>query len=272
MPLPEGFSEWEHLQSTVLRIHNRFVRDEFSDIGADDEIAGARGSLRHASLIKDDDSAIMVMNRMLLFYVLCRKASDLQAPLYGTPISDFDERVIYRPQVHLYFRQDADSVPANKQPVRAQISFRLNESPQTITEADLRQIGTRIRSEFGTSGRYRWSRGKILVTYKDPPNGLNFQIYALNEAEGRQVIQKSLDVANRTYDPDLLVVHTPASGAYPTSPGNQTILGKSRSKPVRRSRAYVRFSHATAHIWGLQLPIILCGSPYRYPNVLVPLD
>lgn len=54
--LPNNFSEWEHLQSVLIRAQNKFVREEFKDLGGDDwipDINTPRGSLRQACTHKD---------------------------------------------------------------------------------------------------------------------------------------------------------------------------------------------------------------------------
>jgi hypothetical protein len=92
MALPDSFSEWEHLQSTLITYHNKGVRAEFADIEPDDALDIPRGSLKRACLLKDDDTVDMTLLRLHLFFFHARKAADLQAPIYGIPITDLDER------------------------------------------------------------------------------------------------------------------------------------------------------------------------------------
>lgn len=269
MALPNGFSKWEHLQDVLRRYHNKLVREEFSDVTDDDAIAIPRGALKLACLLDDDDTVSMTLLRLHLFFFHARKAADLQAPIYGIPVSNFDERVIYKPQVHLLFRQDEDSTPQRASPTCAEVSYRLiNETPASITESDLIRIGNRIKAELGGSNGYRWSKGKVIVTYKSLSDGLNLKIYALNEAEGIQVIRKICDCAQQSYNDDFVVVHA-SKASYSANPGNQTILGKSRRKPVRRPVTYVRFLKADISIHGLPTPISLVGRRYSQPTPLV---
>lgn len=270
MALPEGFSKWEHLQNVLRNPHNKMVREEFSDIIDDDAIDIPRGALKLACLLDDEDTAAMTMIRLMLFFFHARKAADLQAPIYGIPVDSYDERVVYKPQVNLSFRQDEDATPQRRSPTYAYISYRLiNETSSTITEADLLRIGNRIKAEFGASNGYRWSKGKILVTYKNLADGLNLQIYALNESEGIQVIRKVCDCAQQSYNDNFVVVHEPKA-PYSNNPGNQMILGKSRRIPVRRPAATVRFLRASLSIHGLPHPISLVGRRYTQPTPMVP--
>jgi hypothetical protein len=269
MALPDGFSSWEHLQDVLRKYHNKLVREEFSDITDDDAIAIPRGALKRACLLDDDDTVDMTLLRMHLFFFHARKAADLQAPIYGIPVANFDERVVYKPQINLLFRQDEDSTPQRKSPTCAELTYRLiNETPSSITEADLLRIGNRIKAEFGASNGYRWSKGKTIVTYKSLADGLNLKIYALNESEGIQVIRKICDCAQQSYNDDYIVVHE-SKAPYSNNPGNQTLLGKSRPKPVKRPIATVRFLRASLFLHGLPTPISLVGRRYTQPTPMV---
>jgi hypothetical protein len=257
MPLPDNFSEWKHLQSTLLIYHNKMVRDEFSDITADDDIAIPRGSLKIACLLKDSDTVSMTILRLYLLFFHARKAQDLQAPIYGVPVGDVNERMAHKPQVQLLFQQDDDSVPQKKHSSRAEIHFRLvNETSQTLTESDLDTLARRIKAEFGTDNGYRWRKGHLLVTYKSPSEGLSLQLYAYNESEAREVIEKVCNAAQKTFDNNYIVVHESKQN-FPTNPGTQVILGKDRDNYLKRPVVYVRFRRATLAVSGLPNPITL---------------
>jgi hypothetical protein len=265
MPLPDGFSEWENLQSVLIRYHNQLVRSLFSDV-EDNEVSIPRGQLRHACLLKDDDTSAITTLRLFLFFFHARQAADLQAPLFGIPVASFDRVVRYKPQVTLYFKQDADSVPSGRSPVTAQVSFRLvGETSQSLTETEVNQLAVRIRNEFTPGGGIRWSKGRILVTYISPDDGVHLQIYALSAQEADGLIRKILDVAQRTYNDDFLTVHE-TRRSFPANPGNQFILGRSRKKPVQRPIAMVRFQRASLSVNGLPNPIHLVGSRFSNPS------
>jgi hypothetical protein len=257
MALPNGFSQWEHLQDVLRNYHNKLVREEFSDITDDDALAIPRGALKRACLLDDDDTVQMTLLRLHLFFFHARKAQDLQAPVYGIPISEYDESVKYHPSVTLYFSEDPDQVPSQKQPVRTQISFRLmNETSASIVEAEARTLATKIKTEFGTAGGYRWRRGKLLATYRRPDQGWRLQIYVFSESEAREVIGKVLDVRNQTLDSEYLSIHE-SKADFPANPGNQIVYGKLRPKPVRRPVTYIRYQRSTLSMQGLTKGITL---------------
>lgn len=270
MTLPENFQEFEFLQRTLRTLYNREVNAEFRDIEDDDEISTPRAALKTACRITDDDSALQMLLRMIFYYFVLRKARDFQRPVYGVPLDDYQSMHKFAPCVHLYFRQDSAAVPPGRAPVRARISYRIrNETSATITESELRSHAIRIRNEFTTNNRgWRFTKGRILVTYKDLEKGLNLQLYVLNKAEGIEVIRKVCDCAQVAYDSDLVVVHE-SERNFPANPGNQTILGRSRRRPVQRPVTAVRFIKATASIWGIPQDITLVGNPLARDNPLV---
>jgi len=270
MPLPDNFSPWEHLQSVLRTYHNQLVRDEFSDIEGDDNLGIPRGSLKLACLLDDDDTVDMTLLRLLLFFFHARKAQDMQTPVYGIPISVYDSNVKYHPTVSLYFEEDYEQVPNNRQPVRAEISYRLmNETPQSITPADALSLANKVKTEFSSNNGYRWRKGKILTTYRDLSNGYNLQIYAYSEAEAREVIAKILDLKNQTIDNEFLTVHEP-KGTFPMNPGTHLVYGKQRPKPIRRPTTYVRFIRATLTMPGLEKGIALVDRRNYYKALVRP--
>jgi hypothetical protein len=268
MALPDNFSPWEHLQDVLRNYHNKLVREEFSDIADDDQLAIPRGALKLACLLNDQDTCDMTILRLFLFFFHARKAADLQGDVYGMPITDLDEIVEYRPTVTLHFSEDSDQVMPDKAPVRAEISFRLmDETSATMTEAKARSLANKIRTEFALNGGYRWRKGRIVATYYDVPKGYRFQVYAYSEAEAREVMSKVMDLRGHNIDDENLRIHE-SRASFPSNPGVHTVYGKSRPKPVRRPITYVRFTRATMQLWGMSKGEVLLDLT-RYNRGLV---
>lgn len=257
MPLPEDFSPWEHLQSTVMRVHNEFVADEFRDLGDDDDINVPRGSLRVACRMRDDDSADMTLIRMWLLMGYLRRARDFHPPMYAQPVEPYQADVNFRPQVKLFFQQDLASVPDGDHPVISEITFRLiNETSQSLTQIELGNLARAIKREMGPGNGFRFSRGKKRFCYLDRERGYDFRLHVISESEAREVIAKVLQIRNHTPDwTDLKEIVT--NKTFPENPGTQIILGKARRKPKRRPSATVRFQYAQIMIHGLFHPINL---------------
>lgn len=264
-------STWEHLQNVLMQVHNRIVREEFADLDNDndDDILTPRSSLRAACLIRDADSATTSLNRMMLFYVMLRKASDLHPALYTTPVERYQELLRFAPQVTLYFREDIDDVEEGYGPIDAEVSFRIyDKTERTITMADLRTIGQKIRTEFATGSGYRWRKGRYSLSYRDPELGYRLRVRASSESEGREVISKVLDIQGHTINREKLNINQ-LDQAPPIVPPMHNILGRSRRKFRNRPVGWVRFIYAEAHVWGEQNAITLIDRSGRRRNPLI---
>jgi hypothetical protein len=269
MPLPNGFSEWEHLQNQILRIHNKQVRDYFSDITVDDDLATPRSSLRHACLMKDEDTSVMTQLRLWLFEVTAGHAKSLQPDIYGIPTDTFQDHVTFKPQIALHFYEDADEVEPGYQQIRSEIRFRLmGETSETVSEPQARTLATKINSLLGSAGGYRWHKGRIKCIYKEPSKGYNLTLHAFSESEGKRVIEQILDIQSHTPDWDNLVLSQLAN-TPPTIPPSKRIYGKIRKLPRTRPVGYVRFRRAELHLWGLPKPLILVDKTGRFRNAII---
>lgn len=273
MTLPENFTPVQHFKSVAIKSYNRFVKKAFKDIDhIGDDISLPRTSLREACLIDEQDSSILINNRMMLFYFTLRQAAELQAPLFGIPVGHFEEGRRYRPQVFLYFREDSEDVEEDYRPLEAQLTFRLmNETETTISKLELTNIARSIKTEFGTGDGYRWQKGKTLCTYYDGEKGYALHIYAYSVTEGKEVIGKILDIQNHAPDWSKLTINErdDPMGAFPTIPPSKVILGESQRMPRRRPVGYVRFLRATCSVWGLNKPVALYDKTGYHLDALV---
>lgn len=274
MSLPTDFSPWEHLQTTLMQVHNRLVREEFRDVSEEDEwtpnITTPRASLRVACTMYDDDSAIQAVNRMFLFYVMLRKAADLQPPHYTVPVDRYQEQVQFAPQVTLYFREDLDEVERGYTPIDAEISFRVqNETYKTFNEAKAMSLARKLHSVFVSGGQgIRWKKGRTKLSYRDKENGYQFSVNAVSESEGKQIINKVLDVQSDSIDEHKLSVTTLASPP-PIIPPVEQVYGEGRRLPRHRPVGNVRFRFAEVHVWGVGKPITLLDATLRRAHPLM---
>lgn len=257
MPLPTNFSRWEHLQNTLLTVYNRQVIQHFYKTPAED-ISTAKGSLREACTIRDDDSAILCILRMLLFFIVLRKAQDLHPPIYGQPKSSFDAVAEYQPQVRLYFSQIPSEVKEGYSPIDSEISFRVHgATTETINEGKARQLAIKIREAFTSANKgLKWNRGNLKVTYKDLEKGYNFSILCRDEAEARRLITATMSVQNHSPDWNRLTLHDPKRPSESIS-APRRIYGRSVKSPRYRPPATLRFRYAELKIHGLNRDITL---------------
>lgn len=259
MTLPEEFNEWEHLQHTIRKVHNLAVKEFYSE-QPDNDIGTSRAAAKHACLIKDEDTANMVMIRFWLFWVICRKMRDNFPPFFSAPVTEVDSEIRYKPQITCYFLEEPQDVEPGYRPVEGQLSVRIiNETSNSITKNDLQILANKINVAFGQTNGYIWKKGKILYTYVDKPKGHRFKVFAKNQGDATEIVNKMLSIVGDTYKPGLLKINESSEPAiaYPTIPPNQTILGKVHKEPRKRPVADVRFQYASLKIWGLPEPVIL---------------
>jgi hypothetical protein len=276
MPLPEDYNPWEHLQDVVRRTFRKEVLEEFKDIGGEDwdrEITTPRSSLRTACTPDDNDTATMTLIRMMLFYFILRRAQDMQAPLIGMPYWDAGLDRKHKPQVILHFSQDLKEIAkAGDRPVTGRLSFRLmDETSATITEAKLKAIAQRIKTNFNNDAESKWFRGRNMAVYNAPDQGMSFKVFTDTKAHAVELIKTVCQIAGEGYNSENLRYSTPddPTGSFPANPGNQSILGKSYKKPVRRKVCTVRFRYAVAIVHGRPTPIPLFDKTGKYIAPLV---
>lgn len=262
MPLPNNFTPVQHLKDTLIKTYNKLVKETFKDLDdeLDPDITNPRASLRTACLVDSNDSQITINNRMMLYYFTLRNAQDLQAPIYGIPVASYNESFKYKPTITLYFKEDQEDVDPDYQPLRSQISFRLmDETETTVSKVELTALATKIKQEFGLSNGYKFKRGKTLCSYFDKEKGYQLRLFVFSETEGKEVINKILDIQSHSAEWENLTITTndQESSAYPTIPPQKNILGKLERMPRKRPVGYVRFTHATCQLWGKTKPVTL---------------
>jgi hypothetical protein len=273
MPLPNNFSEFEHLQDQVRRIHNQDVRGYFGGV-ADEDISTARGSLKQACLMKDSDTATMTMMRLWLFEFTAGKGRRLEPAIFDqveTPLA-YSVLRTYKPQLRLFFREDIEDVEAGYRRVVGEIRMRLmDQSTTTISMAEATAYGNKIKTLFGSGGGFVWRRGKEMCTYFEPERGYALKLLSRNESEGKRIVEQVLDIQNHTPDWARFQVskNDQPSQSFPTIPPRETILGKSVRLPRRRPMCDVRYQYAHLKIQGRARDLVLHDRTYRFRDALV---
>lgn len=264
MPVPPEFSETEHLQNLIRKYINREIREDFSDLGGDDwdpDLTTTRGAMRHGLTHKDNDPFPLTISRMLLYYLTYGKARKMQTPVYGVPTAFYQQEALtFVPIVTLHFKEDIQDIEEGYPALIGEINFRISgETHETITEAKLRTLANRIKTNFGANNGFVWRKGKVKCNYSDKKKPYFLQILSRDVAQGKRVIEQVLDIQADTPNWKYLNVrqNDEPSVAYPTLPPLETILGKSRRLPRKRPIGDVRFIRGECHIYGLPVPVIL---------------
>jgi len=259
MPLPDNFSEWEHLQDQLRRYHNPEVQKFFKN-QPDNDISTPKASLKHACLMKDSDTAEMTLIRKLMFEFDAGHAQSLQAPIYGIPVNDFQGEVTFKPQVHLHFQERYPYIADRLRPVRGEISFRLmNETGAGWSRTKSEALAKDIKREFGTP-LFVWNKGKYIYHYKDTEYGYQLKLYVPSKSEGERITRAVVGIRGHAFNDDYSD-YVENTRSYPNNPGNHTIYGQSVPKPIRRPTADVRFRYAQLMLHGRTKVINLVTVP-----------
>ncbi|MEM8777784.1 MAG: hypothetical protein AAGF26_02700 [Cyanobacteria bacterium P01_G01_bin.49] len=274
MPVPNNFNTIKHFKDTLKKVHNRQVREYFRDTNlADDvlDISTPRGSLRSACLMQDKDTLPQAIHRYLFYHITVRAGEDFNTAVYGVPVGNYQERRRFRPQIKLFFKEDAQDVDSDYRPLTAELTCRLmDESSETITNIKINDLARAVAREFLPNNGYQFHKGKTLVSYNNPQQGYGLQIYAYSVSEGREVIKKILAIQNHTPDWAHSTVNEnqEPSSAFPTIPPRATILRQVIRQPRKRPVGHVRFQYALLHLWGRQKPVVLCDRVFRFRDAL----
>lgn len=274
MALPEGFNEFEFLQDLMRKWQNRIVREEFHDLGGEDwdpDVNITRGALRHACTHKDTDTSEMMQMRNDLYYIIYRKAQDLQGTIYGIPEEEFKESRKIKPQIHLYFAQDSDAVPEDRTSIKARFKIKVqHDIPEASWENHLEQLARKIRQEFAsTHPTYTWTKGKTIYTYVDEDYGHSLKIYAHAHSDAEPLIRKILDLQEQTFKEDCLTEHKPQRDSVNNPTGTVLRFGKRRKKPRWRPTANVRFRWASLIVPELNADKMLVDTTGAHIDALV---
>lgn len=274
MALPEPFSDIEHLQLVVRRYLNKQIREDFRDLFGDSdtwepEVGTTRGAMLRALLHEDSDPIAVTNTRMMLYYFTYGAAKAMQPDIVGESLITLDQKRKYKPQITLFFSNNKQYNPNKKNTVvDGQISFRLmNETATTLTMAEVERFATRIKSAFVVP-KFKWQKGRTLVSYTDWDKGYQFELLVINEVEARRIVEQVLDIQGHTPDWEKLNIKENAvpTETYPAIPGKETILGKVEDKPVKRPVEDVYFRYATLLLNGRGRAITLVDTTYTKRN------
>jgi hypothetical protein len=273
MPNPPNFSSWRHFHGVLIRTHNPLVEAYFAKLQKEDEESN-RGKktpsirvIKQACLILVNDSAVVAAGKLTLFnsYLASRNAG-LEADYYAIPIEDYHEKVQFKPQIVLLFRQRDRDVPSGRRPIEGQIGFRWRkESP---SEIDAESLARKIDSVFGgKDSPYEWEKGVFICSYIDPPNGYRLKIYAKNEDEGRKVVEQVLQLQDDRFDEDFFA-WSQSTRDFRSGREVDFIYGESRNLPRERPSGDVVFYRAELKIWGVRPDVTLVDYSGRRSDLL----
>ena len=172
MSEPDNFTPVEQFQDVNKRIWNKLVKEYFRDVNkleSDLDLTAPRQALLKACLHKEDDPLLLTIGRMQLFLHGTTYTRD-QFPLLLEACLTMLIQVLPIVLKLLYFLlRIAEDAEAGYKPVEMEVSFRLmGETSSTITEAELRSIATKIKTNFGAGNGRIFKKGRKLIYYLRP--------------------------------------------------------------------------------------------------------
>jgi hypothetical protein len=250
----------KHLILTLDKLYNPIVENWFK---TEATLNTKRGSLKVASLVKKDDSLLLVIARLLVFHFLVGYFKDGLSVVFGSK-DKYDPPVQGHPIVYLFFSQDAASTPSGESKVEAEYSFRLmDETQATFTEAKATALATEIKNLFLSNGKgLRMTKGKNQYIYFHKERGYRLRIYSTSEADAVDVIKKMLQLTNTSYDEDRLSIGTPKRNNFQRSQ-KQLVYGKQVKIKRYRPTANVYFRYAYVEIPGKPKPVFLVDTTFN---------
>lgn len=148
--------------------------------------------------------------------------------LYTTPVTTFQDKFTFHPQVCLVFYETSQEVLSPTRRVHGEISYRImGETEETLTQGNARVRTKRINSLFATPNLFEWQKGKEIVTYRDQPNGYDFRLRVKSETEARRIITQAMAIEGKTSEWERLTLHE-SRAAFLPNPGSKRIYGEIR--------------------------------------------
>lgn len=237
-------NDFENLQSVYIRTYNKLVRQSFREDIPDDDITTPEAQMKAACLIKDSDSALQMLLKSNMFFMVREEGRRLHPPIYEAVMPD-QEPVVNHPQLILRFSEDqaAQQRARRKQPKTVRISFRImNQTVSQISQSDCDRFQTAIRSQFPNT--FYFKTGRTKMSYYDDQRGYRLIIAPHSTAIGERLIDRVLAIQGHSPNWERLTVSEAPRRNF-SRRDTVTILGQQRQLPDRRPIADVRLRKAT---------------------------
>jgi hypothetical protein len=170
------------------------------------------------------------------------------------------------PKVYCYFEEDRRK--DGSRPRRGRFCFRLmNYKDDTISIADLKKIGGKIKEVFGKPPGYLWTKGKRYANYNHWELGYKLQLLSPSAATGEKLIRDILKIQGHEFN-KARMTYSQNQGekeAFPSEPTKKRILGEDVELPTRRPDCKVRFRYATVELGSLKHNIVLFSRDKNNP-------
>jgi hypothetical protein len=248
------------LSVNTARIHNFAITEFLAVPDADtSELAGVKRDLLGQLMIDNDvDTILSRMEKQLNLFFLKGLDDESLAKVYGVPIEEYGEKVRFKPQITIKFREleiNKDDTPVRINKLLKQISFRLLGDNIPNTRQELATLREKILDTFG-SVSFLVSKDET-YTYRDLSNGYRMAIDA-NREIAVDLFTKALDIQGFSFDGQYF-----AKGEVnrPEIPPTAIVFGETVNLPFRGRWGTVYFWKAEYKQAGIADKILAVGYP-----------
>lgn len=260
----------ERIQDFHKKYTNRKVREYFNN--TPDNSSTPEGIFKRLVTHDENDTALLTLLRLNLWDEL-RKSDNPEELFYGIPATDFHDRVVFRPQLHLFFRQSPKHQKANnlKYPVRLNMHIRLTneflEKNRTLLTEKvennnlLKKLARNIYRIFNQKNYYK---GIEYYTYKDSQKDYQLQLQMKHETTAKELIKDVLEIQGDRPDYQAYFRNHKDDGKFNPVTGevrdSETVIlfGKRvKRNPLKRLTGQVRLHYAELLVHGLVEPVQL---------------
>jgi len=259
-PQPQIETKSVNLIEVLNRLQNLALDTFFTPVATDDDALAEQRTYFKTSLTIDTE-ADNITTAFAKLYALDRfqglDTGDL-AKVYGVPIEQFWEKVRYKPQICLRFREveiNQSDLPIRNYKLEKEISFRLlgDEIPKSFD--DLTNLREKTLAAFSN---YSWVvSSENTYTYWDLSRGYRLAIDIQKDAF-IELVTKVLSIQDHTYDEQYV---GDKKLSRPLTPPKGNVLGKEIDLPFRGRFGTVVFWKAEYKQEGIEDKIIATNAP-----------
>ncbi|MEH2119023.1 hypothetical protein [Nostoc sp.] len=238
--------DWAAIRKALINgdSYNSEVLAHFSDL----PINSQREAVKNLCLVQLNDSILIAQQRIRFFREEVQK-THLKPIIIGQPKIDLDADVKYHPEISVEFQQSLISVPRGEYPKNARISWRLmDETSESFTFTKMNAMAALVYQHF-FQNRFTFKKGKIIGWYISLVDGLNLQLYCLDEVEAERVAKYVVQSIGKTWN-DKIFKTTKPKRDNTIAPQQITVLGKQENAPTWRPNITVNAYKANITIWG----------------------
>jgi hypothetical protein len=254
-PQPQIEQKTTNLVEVLNRLQNLNVETFFAANPTDDSAIAEQRAYFKDGLTIDTEADNIGTSHVKLYAMntFIGISDDSIAKVYGVPIGDYGEKVRFKPQITLKFREleiNQSDTPVRSYKLLKEVSFRLLGDNIPNSAEELSQLREKILDQFAD---YSFDVSATeTYTYRDLNNGYRLAIDC-NRDTFIEITSKCLSIQDLNYDEQFLAV---GNVARPSTPPMATVLGQQKTLNFRGRYGKVYFYRAEYKQSGIEDRII----------------